>query len=368
MTSLRIDQFAATVAVGDGVTNSLLFTRSLLRSLGYQSDIYSFSIPAALKGEVLRAHGFKDSTCDLLLYHHSMGHDHGPWLLDQQCRKAIVYHNITPPAFFPKDSDLRRYAQLGLKQLRDWRDEFVHALAVSPLNHSELIEAGYPHTFTLPLLVDSQRLEGPTAVPGFMARQTGHFYLAVGRLAENKRQFLLIEAFYHLLQLQKDHGQQAPQQRLIVVGGTTSEHYAQGLEQYIFDLGLQGQVLLAGKCSDAELRWLYRHARQYWCASAHEGFCMPLLEANHASLPVVTQARSNIPDTLGEGGLLIDSDDPVVFAAASNLLETEPGLREKTIAAGLRNLQRYERENLKQQLQQWLEQLGLSSSSDGVKT
>ena len=58
----------------------------------------------------------------------------------------------------------------------------------------------------------------------------------------------------------------------------------------------------------------------------------------------------------------------MVFAAASNLLETEPGLREKTIAAGLRNLQRYERENLKQQLQQWLDQLGLSSSSDGVKT
>ncbi len=151
---------------------------------------------------------------------------------------------------------------------------------------------------------------------GFIVRQTSdtRYYLAVGRLAENKRQYLLIEAFYHLLQLQKQADSSEPPQRLILVGGTTSEAYAQGLEQYIFDLGLQDQVLLVGKCSEPELRWLYRNAHQYWCASAHEGFCMPLLEANYASLPVVTQARSNIPDALGEGGLLLDSDDPIVFA------------------------------------------------------
>ena len=250
-----------------------------------------------------------------------------------------------------------------MEQLKEWRDEFVHALADSPLNKSALIEAGYPHTTTLPLLVDTRRLEGAAAEPRLMAREAvgTHFYLAVGRLAENKRQNLLIEAFYHLMQLQKRAGTDLPPQRLIVVGGTTSEAYARGLQQHIFKLGLQDQVLLAGKCSEEELRWLYRNAHQYWCTSAHEGFCMPLLEANYASLPVVTQARSNIPDTVGEGGILIDSDDPLIFAATCHLLDSEPGLRDNVIAAGLRNLQRYERNNLKQSLQQWLDQLGLKS-------
>lgn len=369
MTPVRIDQFAPSVAAGDGVTNGLLFTRSLLRDLGYESEIYSFNIPDQMVGEVLPARTFHPSKCSLLLYHHSMGHDHGPWLLEQRCPKALVYHNITPPEFFPPDSGLRRYALMGLEQLELWRDEFVHALADSPLNQSELINAGYPRSKTLPLLVDTRRLEGPTAEPAFIARQPSdtRFYLAVGRLAENKRQYLLIEAFYHLMHLQKQAGSDEPPQRLILVGGTTSEAYARGLEQHIVKLGLQDQVMLVGKCSESELRWLYRNAHQYWCASAHEGFCMPLLEANYASLPVVTQARSNIPDTLGEGGLLLDSDDPIVFASTCHLLNTEPGLREKTIAAGLRNLHRYERSNLRDALVQWLDQLEFLSPRDGVK-
>lgn len=365
MIPVRIDQFAASVAAGDGVTNGLLFTQSLLRDLGYQSDIYSFDIPVALVGEILPARTFYSSKCSLLLYHHSMGHDYGPWLLDQCCPKALVYHNITPPEFFPEGSRLRLYAEMGLEQLKQWRDEFVHALADSPLNQSELISAGYQLSKTLPLLVDTRRLEGPTAKPAFNARQPSgtRLYLAVGRLAENKRQNLLIDAFYHLLQLQKQADTSLPPQRLILVGGTTSEAYARGLQQHIFKLGLQDQVLLVGKCSEPELRWLYRNAHQYWCASAHEGFCMPLLEANYASLPVVTLARSNIPHTLGESGMLINSDDSLIFAATCDLLETEPGLRDNVIAAGLRNLQRYERNNLKQALEQWLDQLGLKSLS-----
>lgn len=367
MKSVRIDQFAPSVAAGDGVTNGLLFTRSLLRDLGYESEIYSFSIPDQMAGQVLPARTFHASRCDLLMYHHSMGHDHGPWLMLQKCPKALVYHNITPPEFFPPRSGLRRYAQMGLEQLREWRTEFVHALADSPLNQSELELAGYERSKTLPLLVDTRRLEGSTSAPKFMADQPAgtRFYLAVGRLAENKRQYLLIEAFYHLLQNQQPAEQ--PPQRLIIVGGTTSDAYARGLQMHILTLGLQEQVLLVGKCSEAELRWLYQNAHQYWCASAHEGFCMPLLEANYASLPVVTQARSNIPDTLGEGGLLLESDDPVDFAMACHFLNTEPGLREALIAAGHRNLLRYERENLKHALVLWLAQLDFLQPLDGVK-
>lgn len=361
MTHKRIDQFAASVAAGDGVTNGLLFTRSLLRDLGFDSDIYSFNIPDQMAGQVLPARAFHASQCDLLMYHHSMGHDHGPWLLRQNCKKAMVYHNITPPEFFPAGGGLRRYAELGLEQLRQWREEFVHALAVSPLNESELVHAGYTRTKTLPLLVDTRRLEGTQSPPAFMAQQPQdtRFYLTVGRLAENKRQYLLIEAFYHLLQHQD--AAQRPPQRLIIVGGTTSEAYARGLQLHVRNLGLEESVLLVGKCSEAELRWLYQNAHQYWCASAHEGFCMPLLEANYASLPVVTQARSNIPDTLGEGGLLLHSDDPVDFAMAAHVLNTQPGLYEAVVAAGHRNLHRYERENLRTALATWLTQLDLIS-------
>ena len=356
----RIDQFAASTAVGDGVTNSLVFTRELLQELGYASDIFSYCIPEQLKGDILPAQSFKSSQQTVLLYHHSMGHDHGNWLNSLDCPTALVYHNITPAEFFPVGSGLRQYALLGRQQLVDWRDNFIGAIADSPLNQHELEAKGYANAQTLPLLVDSHRLEGECNVPSFIQKQRDiTFYLCVGRIAENKRQHLLIEAFYHFLQLQEPNSRQV---RLLLVGGTTSEDYARGLAYHISRLGLQRQVLIPGKCSDAELRWLYQNAQQYWCASAHEGFCMPLLEAQHASLPIIACAQSNVPETLGEGGLLLGSDDPLEFAVAAQLLDQSEGLRNRVVAAEKRNLQRFDRQLLKKQLAAWVESLVLSSS------
>lgn len=361
MTIKRIDQFAASVAVGDGVTNSLLFTRELLQELGYESEIFSFCIPPPLKGVVHPAETFKGRDETLLLYHHSMGHDHGHWLLSLECPKALAYHNITPAEFFPAQSGLRQYAQLGRQQLIDWRDDFVGSIADSPLNRSELEAAGYADPRTLPLLVDSRRLEGPSMTPAFIRDgENALYYLCIGRLAENKRQHLLIEAFYHLLRLQE--GDPAEQAKLLLVGGTTSEDYARGLAHHISQLGLNDRVLMPGKCSDPELRWLYRNAHQYWCASAHEGFCMPLLEAQHANLPVLACAQSNVPDTLGEGGFLIGTDDPLHIAVAAQALDQTEGLRRKLANAGKRNLKRFDRESLKRTLAAWVSPLVSAST------
>jgi len=350
MKPVSIDQFLPSVAIGDGVTNSSLFIQSLLIELGYSSDIYSFSIPPQLSGQIHHASGYRPNKNAALLYHHSMGHDHGSWLLNQPVRKQIVYHNITPAEFFPSDSALHYYASLGRRQLSDWQQAFDRALALSPLNHAELGQAGYTDIQTLPLLIDSRRLDGERAPPRFLAGWQGSyaFYLSVGRLVENKRQNLLIEAFYHLLQ-QRDDGS-----KLLLVGGVTSEDYTRGLQLHIHKLGLAGKVHITGKCSDAELRWLYRNARQYWCASAHEGFCMPLIEANHASLPIIALASSNIPDTLGESGLLLKNESPEAFAMAAHLIDTDEELQKQLVSAGLRNLARYERNQLRDKLAAWL--------------
>ncbi|MGD9661364.1 MAG: hypothetical protein AB7U63_08825, partial [Porticoccaceae bacterium] len=37
----RIHQFSLTMSAGDGVSNGVIFTRKLLRQLGFESEIYS---------------------------------------------------------------------------------------------------------------------------------------------------------------------------------------------------------------------------------------------------------------------------------------------------------------------------------------
>jgi len=350
MNTPSIDQFLPSVAAGDGVTNSSLFIRSLLVELGYRSNISSHAVPPELSGQIRHASAYRPCPEDLLIYHHSMGHDHGPWLLKQPVRKYLAYHNITPAEFFLSNPVLRQYATLGRQQLADWKDSFPRAIALSPLNHKELADAGYEDIRTLPLLIDSRRLDGAQQRPRFIDEATGAngYYLSVGRVVENKQQHLLVEAFFHTLQMQ-DRGH-----NLLLVGGISSEDYARALMLHIRKLGLETRIHLTGKCADSELRWLYKHACQYWCASAHEGFCMPLVEANHADLPVLSLAHSNVPATLGESGLLLESDDPIDFAHAALLIENDPQLRKKLVLAGQQNLRRFDRDLLKQQLRQWL--------------
>ena len=114
-----IHQFAPTVAPGDGVTNAVLYTRELLRELGCLSDIFSHRPPFELRDIATDIHRFDHRACDLLLVHHSMGHDLDRWLAGLGCPKVLVYHNITPVEYFPEGSGHHYYARRGLEQLLD---------------------------------------------------------------------------------------------------------------------------------------------------------------------------------------------------------------------------------------------------------
>ncbi|KAI4447508.1 hypothetical protein C823_002027 [Eubacterium plexicaudatum ASF492] len=46
---MRINQFHSGTASGDAITNQMLLIQELLRTRGYESDIYAERIPAQLK-------------------------------------------------------------------------------------------------------------------------------------------------------------------------------------------------------------------------------------------------------------------------------------------------------------------------------
>ncbi|MEQ5801214.1 glycosyltransferase family 4 protein [Halomonas sp. H10-9-1] len=359
-----IHQFHHGVDVGDGVTNSLLFIQRLLQELGFDSHIYAASIPAAMAERVRPCHALErcDPEDTLLLQHHSMGHDLGDWLSRLGVPRALVYHNITPAGFFSPGSDLHHYATLGREQLVQWRDEFRAVLAVSEYNAEDLVALGYAREAitTLPLLVDLERLaEAPEKLPEPAARlhpalAERPYLLFVGRLVENKRQHLLLEALWHLQRMQARHGG-GPPAMLVLAGGGERSDYGHFLRQRLHQLQLDDSVVMPGKVDDALLQGLYRRSAAFVCASAHEGFGMPLVEAMLADCPVVAMGLTNIPHTLGEGGLVLDSEDPAVMAASLSLLLEDEALRNEVIAGQRRSLERYRPEVLADSLRDWLE-------------
>lgn len=338
-----IHQFHAGSAFGDGVTNAMLLTQRLLQHLGFESEIFAAQVDPVLGDRIKPMSAYPDRASDVLLLHHSMGHAHDTWVTRLKSRRVLVYHNITPPELLPESGDIRRYARHGRQQLRDWRHLFEAALAVSPYNARELSELGYPDVRVLPLLVDLEGLRETAPDPDALRhrRETGAFnVLFVGRLVPHKRQDRLIRAVARL------RGMLDRPVRLVLPGHPGDDGYVADLQNLAAEQAVKEIVEIPGPISHARLAAEYRACDAFCGLSQHEGFGMPLIEAMAADMPVIADAHGAVPDTVGEGGVLLDTGLPDDAAAALKLVAEEPGLRRRVIEGQRRNLARFERRTL----------------------
>lgn len=349
-----IHQFHPACSSGDGVSNGMLFTRRLLQECGFASEIYCDHIPEDMRSVALLRAQMVLGAQDLLLMHHSLGYENCAWLAQVKTPKVLVYHNITPPHLLPELGGLRRLSALGREQLAQWAPDFIGAIGDSALNTRELHESGYTNVRCIPLLVDLDRLRDAPWDPAFVAPLRNAINLLfVGRVCENKHQLKLIDIVHELR-----HFSDQPV-RLILAGGISSGDYHARIEARIAELDLGDHVVLAGKVPDAGLAALYRISDAFVCMSEHEGFGMPLIEAMMFDVPVLAQATSSIPDTLGTGGLIMKNDDPREAAALLHMLFTEPALRRRLIKGQQRNLARFAPDFLREELAQFLRSLGI---------
>ena len=86
----------------------------MLKELGFDSEVYAEHIDPPLSGQIRRLQDLRVEASDILLIHHSMGHDALAHLADLRCRRFLVYHNITPPEFFAEATRTGRTALKGI--------------------------------------------------------------------------------------------------------------------------------------------------------------------------------------------------------------------------------------------------------------
>jgi glycosyltransferase involved in cell wall biosynthesis len=133
--------------------------------------------------------------------------------------------------------------------------------------------------------------------------------LFVGRVIPNKRPDSLIR-YFHAYQTLVN-----PRARLILAGSYGGfDGYLAQLHALIARLGVR-DVHLLGQVTNEELTALYDVADLFLCASEHEGFCVPLVEAFHKRVPVLAFAATAVPATMDGGGVLYDTRDPRRVAA-----------------------------------------------------
>ena len=74
---------------------------------------------------------------------------------------------------------------------------------------------------------------------------------------------------------------------------------------------------------NSEIQTYYQQADVVAMATHHEGFCIPVLEAMAAGLPVVASFTALIPEVLGGTGLIVNNE-PAAFAQVLASLRKDP--------------------------------------------
>jgi glycosyltransferase involved in cell wall biosynthesis len=155
------------------------------------------------------------------------------------------------------------------------------------------------------------------------------YVLFVGTLERRKNIDGLLDAYARVLARHPT----AP--KLVLAGSAGAE--AQPWLDAIARPPLAGHVEHLGYVRDVDRQRVYAGARVLVMPSFDEGFGMPALEAMSLGIPVIAARRGNLPDLVGDAGILVEPDDVESIDAALDRM-----LREERAAelAGKRGLER----------------------------
>ena len=294
-----IHQLVAGYAQGDAISNEVRMLRGIFRSWGYESDVFCElrRILPELRGDARDLSTAREAIGpdDVVLLHLSIGSDANDLFPTLPGRKAILYHNITPPEFFRGvQESVSALLARGLRQAKALAGSASVVMADSAFNAREIEAMGQD----------------------------------------------LLNAFYYFQRYVQ------PASRFIHVGSFA------GLEQYhalllarARELQLQ-HVDLVGTVSQAELNAFYDVSRLFLCLSDHEGFCIPLIEAMTHRLPVLAYAAGAVPETLDGAGVLFREKRFDLIAETMGRVAEDATLRDAIIRGQDDRLARYEAQDL----------------------
>lgn len=108
--------------------------------------------------------------------------------------------------------------------------------------------------------------------------------------------------------------------RLLLIGQGELEG---ALHRLIAKLGVGDRVEFIPQVPNSEIQTYYQQADVFAMATHYEGFCIPVLEAMAAGLPVVASSTAPIPEVLGDTGLIVNNE-PAAFTRALASLQQDP--------------------------------------------
>lgn len=277
----------------------------------------------------------------IVIYHHSVNWEFGEQLIKHcQARLIFRYHNITPPEYFKQyNDDYYHSCDMGRKQTNRLISNFPEAfwLSDSIYNTEDLKQIESDRIDICPPFHKIDSWAGTIPDENIMKKlifDSSNKVLFVGRVAPNKGHLMLLE-IAHVYSQMFDFNF-----KFYIIG-----KFDEGLEPYnklikdtIKKYHLQKYIEFIGEINDAALIAYYLSCDVFLCTSDHEGFCVPVIEAQRFELPIIVKDSSALRETLGKNQVVL-KDNLKEYAAAIYLLSTRRDIKSYLRKNGISNYQ-----------------------------
>lgn len=336
-----------TVAEGDAIGHDILGMCDTLNQLGYKAHIYAENYLGKAKHyeiDSVKLSKLSKSSNNLLIYHHSIFWENGEKILSTfNGRKIFKFHNITPSDYFRNYSDsLYARCHHGIEQTKRLVKKYGECIwwGDSNYNCQNLQELGVLHDFCLTVPPFNVLSELVSIEPNFeivdsLVNNRKNNILFLGRVAPNKGHKHLIETINIYRQM---YGTAV---HLWIVGSIDNNEcksYNDELARLIRDYGLTKNITFTDKLSIEDIKAYYLACDSFLCLSEHEGFCVPIIEAQKLMLPIVTLGGSALCETIGQNQIIVDNLDYNFAASALYTIYSDDRVNKFCIHNGLANV------------------------------
>lgn len=162
------------------------------------------------------------------------------------------------------------------------------------------------------------------------------FFLFVGSITQRKNLITICKAMHAICQTTN-----IP---LVVVGNGKKEKEA--VKAFLLEKNIQVQVIFLNETNgfvpNSDLPAIYQQAAALIYPSIYEGFGIPILEAFHSNIPVITSNCSSMPEVAGDAALYFD---PYDYETLGKLMKevTTISTREKYSRLGKERVRQFSR-------------------------
>jgi glycosyltransferase involved in cell wall biosynthesis len=203
------------------------------------------------------------------------------------------------------------------------------AVCVSENTRSDL-RRFYPHLGLKAAVIHEASALSPNLRPAETLDLQSPYALYVGNISPNKdpdvlvRSLEILESENHFLNVYH-------------VGGDD----AGLLSRAVSRSNLHRPVQSIGRLRDTELAAAYERARCLIVSSSHEGFCLPVLEAQSFGTPVICSDISVLREVAGDGALFFGSGDAVGLADCLKSIYNDADVHQRIRLAAQKNAHRF---------------------------